>query len=100
MALPEKIDSDASSNDSNNGLGTKYFPLTSVDEPTTPDISKRTRESAFDTESFDTFYKPIESYEGYHRWDPEFQWDDKEEKKLVRKVCCGLCANTSSFPLC
>lgn len=32
------------------------------------------------------FYKPIESYEGFHRWDPYFEWEDKEEKKLVRKV--------------
>lgn len=33
------------------------------------------------------FYKPIPSYEGYHRWDPYFEWEEKEEKRLVRKVC-------------
>jgi len=32
------------------------------------------------------FYTPIERYEGKHRYDPDFQWEPKEEKKLVRKV--------------
>lgn len=32
-------------------------------------------------------FKPIAGYEGIHRYDPDFQWDKKEEKKLVRKVC-------------
>lgn len=32
------------------------------------------------------YYKPIATYEGAHRYDPSFQWTEKEEKKLVRKV--------------
>lgn len=32
------------------------------------------------------YYKPIDSYEGIHRWDPEFEWEEWEEKKIVRKV--------------
>lgn len=32
------------------------------------------------------FYKPIPSYEGAHRWDPYFEWNPKEERRLVRKV--------------
>lgn len=35
----------------------------------------------------DEFYKPIASYEGIHRWDPDFEWEPEEEKKVVRKVC-------------
>lgn len=31
-------------------------------------------------------YKPIAEYEGAHRWDPSFEWEEKEEKKLVRRV--------------
>lgn len=31
-------------------------------------------------------YKPIEQYEGAHRYDPQFEWTVKEEKKLVRRV--------------
>lgn len=43
-------------------------------------------------QTFQTFgspalYKPIEGYEGAHRYDPKFEWEPKEEKKLVRKVC-------------
>ena len=33
------------------------------------------------------YYNPIDSYEGRHRWDPQFQWEPKEEKRVVRKVC-------------
>ena len=29
---------------------------------------------------------PHESYEGRHRWDPNFQWDAAEERKCVRKT--------------
>lgn len=31
-------------------------------------------------------YKPIEKYEGAHRYDPLFQWDEREETKLIRRV--------------
>lgn len=31
-------------------------------------------------------YKPIAEYEGAHRWDPSFEWEPKEEKRLVRRV--------------
>lgn len=32
------------------------------------------------------YYKPMPEYEGIHRWDPEFEWTEQEEKKLVKKV--------------
>jgi hypothetical protein len=31
-------------------------------------------------------YRPVESYEGIRRYDPDFVWEKKEEKRLVRKV--------------
>jgi hypothetical protein len=31
-------------------------------------------------------YRPIDSYEGIHRYDPEFDWEPEEERKVVRKV--------------
>jgi hypothetical protein len=86
MGEMEKLESDTSSADSNHASDTKTFPLAMVEEPVIFDTAGKTRESAFDSESFESFYKPIESYEGYHRWDPSFQWEAKEEKKLVRKV--------------
>ena len=32
-------------------------------------------------------YEPIPEYEGRHRYDASAEWTDKEEKRLVRKVC-------------
>lgn len=34
------------------------------------------------------FYKPIASYEGIHRWDPDFKWSAPEETKLIKRVRC------------
>ena len=42
--------------------------------------------AAFDIETFEAQYAPVDSYEGTHRWDANFQWDEQEEKKVVRKV--------------
>lgn len=43
-------------------------------------------DATFDQTEDPRYYKPIESYEGIHRWDPEFEWEEWEEKKIVRKV--------------
>jgi hypothetical protein len=39
-----------------------------------------------DNESLEEFYEPIDAFEGKHRYDPKFEWDKKEETRLVRKV--------------
>lgn len=44
---------------------------------------------AFDTTEDPELYKPIASYEGAHRWDPNIEWTEKEEKDIVRKVICS-----------
>jgi hypothetical protein len=31
-------------------------------------------------------YKPVDTYEGLHRYDPDFEWEPAEERKVVRKV--------------
>jgi hypothetical protein len=31
-------------------------------------------------------YRPVETYEGIHRYDPDFEWKPAEEKRVVRKV--------------
>jgi hypothetical protein len=98
MGGMDKLESDTSSNDSHHVSDTKTFPLATVDEPVLFDTAGKTRESAFDTESFESYYKPIKSYEGYHRWDPNFQWEAKEENKLVRKV--GSPQETIKLVLC
>lgn len=53
-------------------------------------LTKSNQHRTFDGDSTDSFYKPIDSYEGRHRWDPEFQWEEKEERRLVRKVSLVL----------
>ena len=42
--------------------------------------------ATFETLANPSFYTPIENYEGKHRYDPTFEWEPKEERKLVRKV--------------
>lgn len=37
-------------------------------------------------------YVPIDKYEGRHRWDPDFQWEPEEEKRLVRKIDLRICS--------
>ena len=61
----------------------KAFPEAAV---TDPSFFKRTKGRAFDNDSLESFYKPIDSYEGRHRYDPSFEWTPKEEKRVVRKV--------------
>jgi hypothetical protein len=40
----------------------------------------------YNTDEAKEIYKPIEGYEGRHRFDPSFTWDPVEEQKLVRTV--------------
>jgi len=48
-------------------------------------IVKQT-DCAFDTTEDPRYYKPIPEYEGAHRWDPDFEWTEEEEKAVIRKV--------------
>ncbi len=53
-----------------------------------PITTGRRRIGVFDSvdDTNDTFYAPIEAYEGRHRYDPKFEWEPREERRLVRKV--------------
>lgn len=42
---------------------------------------------SFDTTEDPRYYKPIPEYEGIHRWDPDVEWTEAEEKAVVKKVC-------------
>ena len=42
--------------------------------------------SVFSDPRFVEMFKPIEKYEGRHRFDLHATWSDKEEKRLVRRV--------------
>ncbi len=56
--------------------------------------------ATFETFGNDTFYAPIENYEGKHRYDPTFEWEPKEERKLVRKVCTYSTTASESIAQC
>lgn len=43
-------------------------------------------ERAFQTNGLENYYKPIENYEGAHRYDPDFKWTASEERNVLRKV--------------
>ncbi|KAI8934985.1 hypothetical protein NX059_008651 [Plenodomus lindquistii] len=36
-------------------------------------------------------YRPVETYEGIHRYDPDFNWEPEEEKRVVRKIDKRIC---------
>lgn len=55
----------------------------SDDEPRQPKVPE---DCTFDTTEDPDLYKPISTYEGIHRWDPDFEWTEQEEKKLIQKV--------------
>jgi hypothetical protein len=45
-----------------------------------------TQSAAFDTDSnLEGHYKPIESNEGYHPYDPKYIWSLADERKIIRK---------------
>lgn len=80
-----KIDQDASDiSDHHQAIALKAFPEAVVTESS---LFARAGNHTFETDSLESFYKPIDSYEGIHRFDPSFEWEAKEEKRLVRKVC-------------
>lgn len=47
---------------------------------------KRRKSKAFENDSLEVFYEPVDSYEGRHRYDPSFEWEEADEVKVVRKV--------------
>lgn len=40
----------------------------------------------YETDAAKDIYKPIEGYEGAHRFDPHLKWTPEEEKRLVKTV--------------
>lgn len=52
--------------------------------------------SVFSDSRAQEFYKPIEKYEGRHRFDMHATWTEQEEKALVRRVSSCILASTTS----
>ncbi|KAH6618968.1 major facilitator superfamily domain-containing protein [Boeremia exigua] len=36
-------------------------------------------------------YRPVDSYEGLHRYDPDFEWEPEEERRVIRKIDKRIC---------
>lgn len=51
-----------------------------------PTRTMRENNTTFERFGKASYHQPIERYEGSHRYNPQFEWEPKEEKKLVRKV--------------
>lgn len=78
MGKPDHEDSS-----SDNAVDLKAFPVAAIAESK---LFARTGGKAFETDSLESFYKPIDEYEGAHRFDPKFEWEPKEERRVVRRV--------------
>jgi HD superfamily phosphodiesterase len=64
-----------------------YFPAKYVaDDDSGSSRTSIKEHRTFLTEGLNEFYVPIDKYEGRHRYDPNFRWEEQEERKLVRKV--------------
>lgn len=50
------------------------------------DLRTQSHNQTFEAFGDVSYYRPVEQYEGGHRYDPKFEWRPKEEKRLVRKV--------------
>jgi len=68
------------------GVSTRPVEKDTDGSPPPKDKQAHTSSNTFVSEGLDDYCKPMESYEGYHRYDPDFVWEPKEEKKIVRKV--------------
>lgn len=49
-------------------------------------LFQRANARAFDNDDLEEHYAPIVNHEGAHRYDPKFEWEAKDEKRVVRKV--------------
>lgn len=74
-------------------LGGKDAAFVSVDDDhedgfvssSEEDLVKNT-DNVFVAPEAQELYKPVEGFEGAHRFDPTATWSAEEEKKLVRRV--------------
>lgn len=61
-------------------------PILPKPEPEGIDEATAGTFTTFDTNGLERHYRPIDAYEGAHRYDPDYTWNQGEERKVVRKV--------------
>jgi hypothetical protein len=79
-------DSSVQSNGHTKGKHIFEDELKYVGSPKLPGQSAVQAAEAFETAGLEEYFRPISSYEGIHRYDPEYRWTEREEKQVVRKV--------------
>lgn len=84
--VTDEVSRSQSERSSDASLPQEKGPLEITNEVTAQSKGLHKRATTFAPAADVRFYKPIDTYEGIHRWDPDFEWDEKEEKRLVRKV--------------
>ena len=62
------------------------YSATASSSDTNLDSSEKLGRNVYETDDVKDVYKPIEGYEGAHRFDPNFKWSPEEEKRLVKTV--------------
>lgn len=93
MGTNDSIDEKASSHQSPPGYDHEAQSTSVETVPTEKGLLRRGGRTTFDGGDLDYYkYAPIDSYEGRHRWDPTFEWDPKDEKKVVRKIDLKICS--------
>ena len=65
----------------------------------TTESVERKEHNVFDTAEATEFYKPIEGYEGSHRFSPSAKWTVAEEQALISTVRLSLLIDTTKIAL-
>jgi hypothetical protein len=74
-------------------------PILPVSERADFDEEAPLKSTTFHTDGLETFYKPIEGYEGAHRYDPEYKWSAEDEGRIVHKVCISYLTVSVGYTL-
>ncbi|KAF2497781.1 MFS general substrate transporter [Lophium mytilinum] len=75
--------------DSDKGLKDDFGVSEAVDA--NPHNGNTKERVTFANAGVESFYVPIDTYEGRHRYDPHFEWEPAEERKIVRKIDKRIC---------
>ncbi|KAN0104289.1 phthalate transporter [Hyaloscypha variabilis] len=62
------------------------YSATASSSDTNLDSSEKLGRNVYETDDVKDVYKPIEGYEGAHRFDPNFKWSPEEEERLVKTL--------------
>jgi hypothetical protein len=62
------------------------YTSTASSSETKLESTEKLGRNVYETDEAKDIYKPIQGYEGAHRFDPQFKWSPEEEKRLVKTV--------------